>query len=83
MLKPKGLGQDTLFGLSCGDVRASPVTPPGVLIFIFIFKTHKCRRPCLPCAQLPMMHARPRLASKQPGWTCSIDDNDNCPGQQG
>ena len=37
MLKPKGLGQDTLIGLFCGDVRASPVTPPGVLIFIFIF----------------------------------------------
>ena len=36
MLKPKGLGQDTLTGLSCGDVRASPVTPPGVLIFIFL-----------------------------------------------
>ena len=59
MLKPKGLGQHTLIGLSCGDVRAFPVTPPGVLIFIF--KTHKCRRPCLPCAQLPMMHARPKL----------------------
>ena len=27
MLKPKGLGQDTLIRLSCGGVRASPVTP--------------------------------------------------------
>ena len=37
MLKPKGLGQDPLIGLSCGGVRASPVTPPGVLVFIFTF----------------------------------------------
>ena len=34
MLKPKGLGQDTLIRLSCGGVRASR---RGVLIFIFIF----------------------------------------------
>ena len=47
MLKPKGLGQDTLIGLSCGDVRASPVTPPGVLNCISDTLTgnhRRCRR---------------------------------------
>ena len=36
MLKPKGLGQDTVIGSSCGGALASPIMPPGVLIFIFL-----------------------------------------------